>query len=73
MTGGMQLDPPLQRVTQFTPAGFFGVRVDPEARETWNAPEDAAILDALVRRLAHGLFDVWGGGEHGGLLVAYNG
>jgi len=68
MIGDVQQDPSLQCVAQFTLAGFLGVCVGSEARKAGNAAEDAAILVALVRRLAHGLFDVCG--EHGGLLVA---
>ena len=67
MTCDMQLNPVLQRVAQVTTAGVLRRRVGPQTRKARNAAEDAAILDALVCRLAHGCFDVCG--EYGGLLV----
>lgn len=64
MTGSTECDPSFERVAQFTMAGVFCLRADPEAREAGNAADDAAIFDVFIGGQAHGRFGV--GIMHGG-------
>jgi hypothetical protein len=56
--GDLKEKPAFQDIAEFITAGFLGSRIGPHASEAGDASIVGAILNLLIPRVAHGVFEI---------------